>query len=84
MPQSQAAVQLRDSVDAAAAKYSKQEYPNMHQKIHYLITLFDMMVQEQHRLLLECVDADDFFEKMVNAERNLQDTRRRSGMPTKP
>ena len=43
----------------------------MHQKIHYLTTLFDMMVQEQ-RKLLECVDTDTFFDKIAQVELDLR------------
>jgi len=63
----QAAIQLRDYVDRAANKYSHEEYPSMQQKIHYLTTLFDMMIKEESTLL-ETIDATTFFDTLITAE----------------
>ena len=39
----------------------------MHQKIHYLTTLFDITMQEE-RVLIEDIDTDTFFDSLIQAE----------------
>lgn len=67
---SQAAVQLRDYVEQAANKYPSIDYPGMHQKLHYLKTLFDIMEKDES-VLLQVIDTDTFFQEVATAEQLL-------------
>jgi tetratricopeptide (TPR) repeat protein len=63
----QAAVQLRHYVDRASLRFPNHE--GMHQKIHYLTVLFDVMEQEQASLMNKM--EDNFFDKVAFVESEL-------------
>jgi tetratricopeptide (TPR) repeat protein len=66
----QASVQLQPYVTQAATRYPQEDFGSMHQKIHYLLTLFNI-IKKDEAALLACIDIDTFFSEIAQAEQLL-------------
>lgn len=69
---SQASIQLQTCINQTATKYPPEDFGSMHQKIHYLVTLFDI-INKDEAALLECIDTATFCSEIAKAEQLLWD-----------